>query len=667
MAKTRTLDVDTLYRIERLGPPALSPDGRHVVCTLTTPSLEDNKSDNSLWLFPTDAAGPRRLTQCGGKDGQPAWSPRGDLVAFVARREVGADKDATPQIYVIAPDGGEARRVSRFGPGVSSFRWHPDGQRIVFAAWVWRELKGAAAQNKAHKAFSERKESGYATSEAFYRYWDHNVPMGRVLHLLLLDIGSGRIVDLFEGTQLELLRDEGGNDAYDVHPDGRRIAFTHDPAPQAMLGNRSVLSELDLKTRRLRTLVDEPDWDFGGPRYSPDGRRIGLLAVNVGRKHTALAQPALVDGPSRWRVLGGDWDLSLDSAPCWSADGAALWFTAEQRGRRHLWRADVEAGHCSLAHAGGWVQGFDLVGDTVAVVADSAVHPARLLVRQGGAAPRRLEHFNDALLKPVAMGEVREVVYTGAQGEPVQMWLTFPPGFDARRKHPVLHVIHGGPYAAAGESFPLRWNAHVLAGAGYVVAQVNYHGSSGFGFAFRDSIIGRMGELELQDIESATDWLLAQRWADAKRVYASGGSYGGYLVAWMNGHVPAGRYRAHVCHAGVFDRVATFSADTYPERPKDLAAKYWEDLPRVLAQSPHAFAGHMQTPTLVTHGALDYRVPDANGLAYYNTLKARGVDARLLWFPDENHWVLKPRNSQQWYGEFLGWLARHGGPTVRRP
>ena len=259
----------------------------------------------------------------------------------------------------------------------------------------------------------------------------------------------------------------------------------------------------------------------------------------------------------------------------------------------------------------------------------------------------------------VELGTAQEQHINGAQGDAVQLWLTFPPAMKRRKKHSVLHVIHGGPYAAAGDTFAYRWNAHVLASKGHVVAQLNYHGSSGFGFAFRHSIMGRLGELELQDIEAATDWLIQQPWADARRVFASGGSYGGYLVAWMNGHVPPGRYQATICHAGVFDRVATWSADSYTHRPMDLGANYWDDLPRVMAQSPAAFAGHMRTPTLVIHGAQDYRVPDHNGLAYYNTLKARGVDARLLWFPDENHWVLKPRNSRQWYGEFFDWLARH--------
>ena len=198
-----------------------------------------------------------------------------------------------------------------------------------------------------------------------------------------------------------------------------------------------------------------------------------------------------------------------------------------------------------------------------------------------------------------------------------------------------------------------------------MVAGVNYHGSSGFGFEFLDSITHRWGALELQDVEAGTDWLLAQPWADPQRVFATGGSYGGYMVAWMNAHVPPGRYKAYVCHAGCFDWTAMFADDAYTWHAKEFGAWYWDDMAKIHAQSPHAFAAQMQTPTLVIHGALDYRVPDAQGLAYYNTLKAREVDARLLWFPDENHWVLKPRNSKLWYGEFFSWLTRHdkGSPA----
>ena len=679
--KTRPLDVDTLWQLQRLGGLSLAPDGRAAVVSVTTPSMEKNHTRARLWLLPTDRQAPRPLTSCGERDGQAAWSPRGDRIAFVARREQEGSKDTAPQLYTIAADGGEAQRHSQFGPGIESFKWLPDGRRVVFSAWVWPGLKGAAAQNKAQQAWSERKESGYVTNQAYYRHWDHNVPMERVLQLWLLDLDSGRLSNLFEGTALELPRDGSGNEVYDISPDGRRIAFVHDPAPEALQSHRLALSELDLRSRRVQALVDDEAWDLNGPAYSPDGRHLAVTAAHVGRKHTALPQAAVValgpaarspagrgptSGAARLRLLAPAWDRAVNTPLRWSGDSAALLFTAEDRGRCHLWHCPLNADAPTVLHEGGWVQGFEQAGPTLVVLADSALHPARVLARNGDGPPLRLEHFNDELLKTVAFGELRETHVTGALGEAVQMWLVFPPGMkpeSEKQKHPVTHVIHGGPFAAAGDTFSWRWNPHIFAAAGHVVAQVNYHGSSGFGFQFRDSLIGRQGELELQDIEAATDWLLQQRWADARRIYATGGSYGGFLVAWMNGHVAPGRYRAYVCHAGVFDRVATFSADSYSTRPLDLGAKYWEDPARIAAQSPHTFAAQMHTPTLVTHGAQDFRVPDCNGLAYYNTLKARGVDARLLWFPDENHWVLKPRNSRLWYAEFAAWLARHGGPA----
>jgi dipeptidyl aminopeptidase/acylaminoacyl peptidase len=611
-----------------------------------------------------------------GGGGGPAWSLRGDRIAFVAQRGRGADADAgagagagagadtAPQLYAIAPDGGEAERLTTFGPGVVAFKWLPDGRRIVFTAWLWPQLKTAAAHNRQAKAWRERKETGFATSDAFHRYWDHTVPQGRVLRPLLLDTTSGRITDLFAGTALELPRHDGGNLDFDLSPDGRHLAFVHDPAPEAKLGNPAALCEMHLRTRTVRTLMRDAAWDFGAPRYSPDGQHIACTAAETGRVHTALAQVALVRrADATWQALRTDWHLDVTAPLRWAADGSSVAFTADERGRCHLWQLHLPSGAIQRLHEGGTVLGFDRAGDTVVLLADSALHPPRVWARQGVAPPRRIERFNDAQLARLKLGAVREVEVRGALGEPVQVWLTFPAGFKPSRRHAVTHVIHGGPYMASGDSWSWRWNPHVFAamGRGHVIAQVNYHGSSGFGHAFRHSLVGRQGELELQDIEATTTWLRRQPWADPGRFFAAGGSYGGFLVAWMNGHVKPGRYRATVCHAGVFDRVATFSADSWPVRPKDLAANWWQDMNKVLAQSPHAFARHMATPTLVTHGALDYRVPDCNGLAYYNTLKARGVPARLLWFPDENHWILKPANSLAWHREFEAWLVRFGG------
>lgn len=688
MPAPRPLDAATLWRLARLGAPSLSPDGRQAVASVTTYDLEKNQGTTRLWRLHTDGAPPRELTTCGDKDGQPAWSPRGDRIAFVARRR-GADGqlDETPQLYAIAADGGEARRLAQFAPGVESFRWFADGRRIVFAAWGFPKAPTPAAQAKALKAQKDDKASGVATSEAFHRYWDHDMPRGgRRLQLWLLDVDHGRITPLTAGSAFELPRTNDGATAYDVRPDGRKVCFAFDPAEEPRLGNPMALAEVDVATRRITRRAVVPGWDLDAPVYAPagapagapDGRTLACLAAESGRVHTALSRPALVAADGTLTPLATAWDRHVDAPLRWSADGHALLFAAEDRGRRHLWRlalGDAEAAPARV-HEGGTVQAFDAAGDTLLLLADSARHPAQLWVRQGDAAPRRIERFNDRELAGVALGEVREIEVSGALGEPVQVWLSFPPGFDPKRKHAAVHVIHGGPFAAAGDTFGWRWNPHVFAAPdragepGRVVVQVNFHGSSGFGHAFRHSLIGRQGELELQDIEAATDWLCAQRWADRDRIVATGGSYGGFLVAWMNGHVPAwpeGRYRAYVCHAGVFDRISTFSADSWPVRPKDLGAEYWADLPRVLAQSPHAFAARMQTPTLVIHGARDYRVPDANGLAYFHTLKARGVPARLLWFADENHWVLKPANSLQWYREFRDWVAAYTGPAKRPP
>jgi dipeptidyl aminopeptidase/acylaminoacyl peptidase len=666
----KPIDVDILWRLERIGSVALSPDGRAAVCAVSTPSMQENRTRTSLWLLPTDSCAPRRLTSAGDKDGSPAWSPQGDRIAFLAKRDQGGRKDAESQLYVIDAAGGEAERKSDFAPGIDDFKWMPDGRRIVFVSWVWPDVKGARAQAKRHKELTERKESAYVTSEAHYRHWDRNLPMGRAPHLLMLDLESGRVTDLFEGTGYELPRADTCAAHFDASPDGRRIVFVHDPKPRRRADNAFALAELDLNTRRIEPLTHDPAWSYDGPRYSPDGSTLACLAAHVGRRHTMPNRIALRSGEGPWRVVGRDWNLDVESPLRWAPDSASILFAAQERGRRHLWRypvrhpgrrtrADGPGSNLEIVVPGGWVQGFDVAEQVLLVAIDSASHPVQVHAVKHGAA-QRLERFNDAIMARVALGETREVTVKGALGDPVQMFLTLPPRFAPRRKHPVLHVIHGGPYAAAGDTFSYRWNTHLLASRGHVVAAVNYHGSSGFGHRFADVIMGRLGRLEMRDIEAATDWLLEQPWADAKRVFASGGSYGGFLVAWMNGHAAPGRYRAYVCHAGVFDRVATFSADSYCQRPRDLGAFYWKDPEKVRAQSPHTFAHRMSTPTLITHGTNDYRVPDTNGLAYYNTLLVRGVPTRLVWFPDENHWVLKPRNSRLWYGEVFDWLAAHG-------
>ena len=673
MAKKKNITVEDLWKMERLGAPSLSPDGAQAVAAVTRYSMEDNKSMSSLWLLSTLGGAPRALTTCGDKDGQPRWSPRGDLIAFTAKREQEGRQDKEAQLYLIAPDGGEARRAAEVATGVGGFRWCPGGDRLVFISWVWPRLKGSKAQAAQHKAFGERKETGYATSESQYRHWDRNLPQDRVAHLHLLTLGAdgkaGKVRDLFEGTAYELGRSDPSAEHFDLSPDGRRVAFAFDPAPVKRADGRFALAEMDLRSGKITVIAQHAEWDLGTPRYSPDGQRIAFTASHVGRKHTMPAHLAMWDRETGlWEAISAEWDHAVHAPLLWEADGLAVLFCAEQKGRTHLWRFDVPDRRAEVLVAGGWVSAFDKAAGTLVTVADAALHPSRMHAHLPGAEPLRMESLNDAILARLALGQVEEVWvkgadpktgHRGATGDPVQMWLVYPPNFDPKKKHPVMHNIHGGPHTGPGDNWHYRWNTQLFAAQGYVVASVNYHGSSGFGYAFLDSITHRWGQLELQDVEAGTDWLLKKPWVDKQRVFATGGSYGGYMVAWMNGHVKPGRYQAYVCHAGCYDWVGMFSDDAWSWHAKELGHWYWDDMAQVHSQSPHAFAKNFRTPTLVIHGALDYRVPDAQGLAYYNTLKAMNVDARLLWFPDENHWILKPRNSKLWYTEFFGWLSRH--------
>ncbi|MBI3347840.1 MAG: S9 family peptidase [Burkholderiales bacterium] len=657
--KTKAFDVDALWALDRIAEPSLSPDGAQAVASVTRHDMATNKAQSSLWLFSTLGGEPRRLTEAGDKDGNPQWSPRGDLIAFTARREQAGAKDEEPQLYVIAPDGGEARRVGRVPTGVDAFKWFPDGRRIAFVSWVWPDRK-AAAQADVLREFKARKESAYVTDEALYRFWDHHIPIGRVPHLHVMDVGIGKARDLFEGTALELSRAEPDANSFDVAPDGRRIAFAFDTAAEKKLDNRYALAEIEVGTRRVQTLLQDAGWHFSAPRYSHAGTHLAFLASHQAQGHNRPDQLAVLDQRGHWAVFSEDWDHEVSAPLRWTEDDQSVLFAAEARGRRHLWQFALGDRRADIVFQGGHVGSFAQACGFTVVNHDGMQFPPRLSVLdQEGS--RRIEALNEARLATHAFGRFEEVSIQGARGDDVQMWLTYPPGFDAKKKWPVMHVIHGGPHTAFGDSWHWRWNHQAFASQGYVVACVNYHGSSSFGHEFLDSITAHWGEYELQDVEAGTDWLLKKSWVDKKRIVATGGSYGGYMVAWMNGHVKPGRYQAYVCHAGCYDWQAMYADDAYSWHRKELGAAYWDDPAKIAAQSPHSFAHNFKTPTLVIHGQLDYRVPDAQGLAYYNTLKSLGVPARLVWFPDENHWILKPRNSRLWYGEFFAWLARHAG------
>jgi dipeptidyl aminopeptidase/acylaminoacyl peptidase len=649
------LDVEALWSLKRIGSPTLAPDASHACASVTSFDMEKNEETTGLWLFPVAARGKPRLLTAGDKDSDPRWSPDGRHVAFIAKRK----DDTAPQVYLIAPDGGEARRLTTLATGALALKWFADGKRLAFVSWVWRDLATDAAQAKRLKERKESKVKAHVTERAEFRYWDHWLTDGREPHLFVVDVATGRCRDLLAGTGLALPPWEPSAEDFDIAPDGRQVALTVDLAPEPGMMNQCDIVTVDLATRRKRVLTAGSGMHDAHPRYSPDGRMIAHSAYNTRRTFNDQGHLRVTERRGgAWRRLAPKFDRAVGRVQ-WTPDSGALTFLVEDRGRVGLYRLALDAALPERIAAGGVIGGYASSRDGRVFVFDRATAqtPSALFaIGAGGQGEQSLEALNAKVLARHAFGETREYTIRGSGGEPIQLWVTYPPNFDPKKKWPLLHSIHGGPHASHHDGWHYRWNAHVFAGHGYVVAMVNYHGSSGFGQKFLETITGQYGTKEFADVEAATDFLLARRYIDRERLVATGGSYGGFMVAYMNGHTD--RYRTYVCHAGCYDWVSMMATDGYRFFASELGAFHWDNEPKVLAQSPHHYMKRAKTPTLVIHGELDYRVPATQALQYYDTLKAKDIPARLVYFPDENHWILKPQNSRLWYREFFAWVQR---------
>ena len=657
----RVLRVEDLWAIKRIGPPTLSPDGRMACAAVTSYDMEKNEGRTELWLFATDGGRARRLT-AGDKDSEPCWSPDGRWIAFAAKRK----DDEEAQVYLIAPDGGEARRLASVANGAAGLRWFPDSRRIAFISWVWPELKSDKEQAKRRKERKEAKVKAHLSERREYRFWDHWLTDGREAHVLAADVATGRTHDLLAGTGVALQPWEPSAEHYDLSPDGAELALTADLNPEPGMMHETDIVVVTIGTRRHRTLTADSGFGDAHPRYSPDGRYIAWNSYNLKRAFNDQGRLMLYERRGgRTRRLAPRLDRAT-TRHRWAPDSSSLYVLIDERGRQGLYRLGLSVAMPTQVARGGVITGYALSRDGTRIAFDRATlsHPPALFcVNAGGSGERPIEALNRALLARVRLGASRELTVRGWGGDPVQIWVTYPPNFDPRKKWPLLHSIHGGPHAAHVDGWHFRWNAQVFAGEGYVVVGVNYHGSSGFGQRWLETITGDYGAKEFADIEAATDYLLRQRYIDRRRLVASGGSYGGYMVAYMNGHTD--RYRTFVCHAGCYDWVSMMATDGYLFFAKELGAFHWDNPARVMKQSPHHYARRFKTPTLVIHGELDYRVPATQALQYYNTLRARGIAARLVYFPDENHWILKPQNSRLWYREFFAWIRRYAasGPA----
>lgn len=648
----RPLTVDDLWATVRVGRPVVTPDGKAAIYPRSTWDAKTNRLLTDLWLQPVAGGPGRRLTAHESAESAPAVSPDGTRVVFVSKR----DDDREAQLYLLRLDGGEAERLTRMPRPASSPKWTADGKRIVFVSSVLGESLETTEEELARREKDEKSRSkAIVTEDRPVRYWDHWLEPGEWPRLFSVDVATRKVTDLTPGMK-RLGRIEEGL-AFDVARDGSVVFAANATEPPYRTLNTDLFLVPAGGGAPRNLTADNPAED-GSPVFSPDGAAIAYARETKADGFPDRARLALLDvATGKTTVLTEGWDLVPEG---WSftRDGKSLLFRAEARARTNVYAMPVSGGTPRLVFQGGRATAAEPAGANEVVLAYTTFRrPVELAaVRLDGSGFRDLTSWNDALMATIDFGEEREVVFKGAGGDDVQMWVVTPPGFEKGRKYPLVHVIHGGPIGTSGDEFHLRWNAHAFAAPGYVVAMVNFHGSSSFGQAFVESILGAPGDKPFQDVMAATDFLVAEGSVDPKRMAAAGGSYGGYLVNWIAGHTD--RFAALVSHAGVYSLPGQFASDVAYGRQHSYGGYPFTDLASIERWSPNRFAAGIATPMLVLHGERDFRVPVTQGLELYGVLTAKGVPARLVAFPDENHWVLKGANAKVWYGEVLGWLAR---------
>ena len=652
----RPMTAEDLWAIPRVGPPVPAPDAASFAVTVTTYDLEKNQGRGRIWLVPCErgreASEPRALTSGELSSGEPAFSPDGKRLSFTRKGENGK-----PQLHVMPLDGGEAQKLTDLPLGVFDPCWLPDGTGIVFVTTL---LRGHFTP-EATKIELERRDKdpvkAQVTEERVFRFWDTWLTTGETPHLFLLDLASDSLRDLTPDSVAWFdWMDPSGQ--YDLSPDGREITFSGILFDDDRSIIRSALFRVPLAGGEVRCLTASHPAEDLRPRYAPDGTWIAFGMTQDPLYYADRVRMMRLDrATGQVGPLLSDWDRSPSN---WEfAPDGTLYLTVEDSGRVSLFALDPAAPATPREVVrGGTVGGVAAMSDgRLLFTLQSMSQPPEVFVASTpSATPSQATRFTEPATESFALGEVREMQFEGARGETVQMFVVLPPGFSGDRPLPLVQGVHGGPHAISGDTFHFRWNAHLFAAAGYVVAHVNFQGSTSWGQDFAQRIQGAWGDRPFEDVMRATDLLVGAGLADEKRMAAIGGSYGGYMAAWIAGHTD--RFRCIVNHAGVYDLLGQYASDVTQGRAKSMGGEPWDGLEVIDRWSPARYASGFNTPMLVIHGERDFRVPVTQGLACYGVLKAKGVPARLVYFPDENHWILKPRNSLLWYREVMGWLER---------
>ncbi len=671
-AQTRPIELADLFRLKRVSDSQISPDGKRVAYVVTEVLKDENRTNSDVWLAAADGSGgPRKLTNSPKHDRHPRWSPDGKWIAFESTR------DGTSQIWLLPVDGGEARKLTTISTGAAQANWSPDGKAIAFVSAVFPEFsaKPFKESDKLNQEKQEAREKSKVKARVIdrllYRHWDEWVDDKRQ-HLFVVKVKADGAADGgFDGLTAGEPRDvtPGENDAvptsstfsagdeFAFSPDGKELAFTAPPLPireQAWRTNHDIWT-VNLASGERTQVTTAPGAD-GFPRYSPDGKSIAYRAQKRAGFEADKWDLWVLDRASgESRSLTTNWPESVD-ALAWSPDSQTIYLEAQEKGRGPLWSVAANGGEVKRLFNDGVNSDLSVSPDGrwLAFTQSRLNRPpeiGRLVL--GETAPRSLTLANGELLGKLAMNSPESVTVPGAGGTPVQMWILKPPGFEAAKKYPLVFWVHGGPQSAFLDSWSTRWNAQLWAAQGYVIALPNPRGSTGFGQKFTDEISHDWGGKVFDDLMACLAHLEKQPYLDTARMASAGASYGGYMMNWFQGHTD--KFKTLVTHCGVYDFVSMYGTTEevwFDEWDHGIP---WEN-PDFEKWSPHKHAAKFKTPNLIIHNELDFRVPIGQGLSLFTTLQRRGVPSKLLYFPDEGHWVLKPQNSELWHQTIFEWL-----------
>lgn len=655
----RAIGFDDMIAMHRVSDPQISPDGNWVAYVVTTPDMQANRNFSNIWLVPAAGGAERQLTR-GGSDSRPRWSPDGKEIAFLSSR------DGAQQVYVISLYGGESSRVTFLSTGADNELWSPDGKWLAFVSSVYPDCKDDACNRSRDEAATKNPVRAHVAEHLLYRHWTAWAD-GKRSHLFVVSAGGGTPRELTPGADYDVPPfNLGAPEAIAFSPDSKELCFTANTDKDEALSTNGDLFTVPVTGREESKRITTNRGDDWGPAYSPDGKWIAYRAQMTPGYESDRWQLMLYSRSNGEHVdLTSNFDRNVESY-AWTPDSRTVYLQAEDRAEMPIFTIPAApANSPKTVVAEDFNAEFSLSADGKRIVFSrtSLTYPAELFsANSDGSEVKQITHQNSSLVERLDMSAAEPFWFDGATGTKVEGLLVKPPHFDASKKYPMLFLVHGGPQGAWDDEWGYRWNPQVMAAPGYVVVMVNPRGSTGYGQKFTDEIQGDWGGKVYEDLMKGVDYALAHySFIDTTRLAEAGGSYGGYMTDWIATHT--GRFRCLISHAGPYDLTSMYgSTEELWFVEHDLEGTPWSNPGMYSKWSPSTYAselGKFRTPTLIVDGELDFRVPYTQDLEFFTALQRQGVPSKLVIFPDEGHWVLKPQNSKFWYQTFLGWLAEY--------